>query len=303
MHLQRVILALLIIHTVNAIIEWEIEYDKGGHPTGLKCRGPQEDGSWYKHVNRTDMILGTFKKNTEVQVKDRNFTIMAYLKGSNIETKLGLPKHTFGTFGCRFGSEHHLFFLPKEITANSESKPNSLTLQCKDTHHPYNISWYINSTLVAVVNVFNSSVYVVHDKNTSFTELKNISFHNNQATTKNDRPVCLTCIVSANDGFGDQTVCSPNTRDLSGNRQTRSENFLRTSRLEGENPMNAGNVMNQNAGLGFVAGVVAFVCAVAGIVLLIHVTGKKRRPHFGYDEQIYRPFSTSSGGTTERTTP
>lgn len=305
MRLGHVVFVLLIIHTVAATIEWEIEYDPNEKPKTLRCRGPKTNGSWHKRWNRTDTMLGIFDANARATTKDSSFTITASVIGtSNIQTTLNLPPNTFGTFGCRFGSKQYLFHLPKNITAYSHSKPNSVTLQCKDTTYPYNISWYLNSTFVALVNVYNQSSYIIDDKNTSFTQLKNISFQANQATTNNTRPLCLTCIVSSNDTFGEHTTCTPNTKDLTSSRQVRSDNFLRTSRLTADGPINGDTTvrhfMGQATGLGFVIGSIAFVCAVAGLVLLIHVTGKRQRPILGYDQQIYRPFSTSSGGTIER---
>lgn len=282
MQLEYVILTLFaIIRVADTTIEWDIEYGPDMRPTALTCRGPKTAGLWYKRWNRTDTVLGTFDENAQVTTRDHHFVITAFVKGgSNIQTRMGLPLGTFGAYACGFGSEHHTFYLPKNITTHSDSRPNTITLQCKDTRPPYNISWYVNSTLAAVVTVHNRSSYTVDDRNTSFTILKNISFYGSQATTNNTRPVCVTCIVHSNGTFGDHTVCSPYTKDLASNRQTRSENFVRASRLESDRPpdtsIDVSNVVSQATGLGFVIGSVASVCAIVGLILLIHVGGRRR---------------------------
>lgn len=305
MRFYYVLSSLVFIHVVNATIEWEIEKGPQGKPWALKCRGPRENGYWFKRWNGTDTTLATFDKNAQVEIKDSRFTVTAYIKRSDLESRLGLPPGTFGTFGCKFGSDYHLFFLPKEIKYNSDSKPASVTLQCQDTP-PYNISWYLNSTYVALAIVYNHTSYVLQDKNTSFTQLQNITFLGSQATTRNTRPVCVTCIVHSNHSYGIHTTCSPGTKDLAGNHQTRSENFMRASRLGADettpDDRNIGNLVNNVTGMGFVIGSIAFVCAVTGLVLLTHVMGKRQRAVPGYEHRIYRPLSNSSGSIIERST-
>lgn len=301
----HVILTTLIVHTVDATIEWEIERGPQGQPWTLKCRGPKENGYWFKRWNRTDTTLATFDTNAHVVKKDPSFEVTAFLKStSGIETRLSLPTGMYGTFGCKFGHDHHLFHVPKHITTYSESKPHTVTLKCQDDRYPFNVSWYLNSTFVALSKIYNQSSYTVDDKNTSFTQLKNITIRGDQATTNNTRPVCLTCIVHSNDSFGQYTVCTPGTKDLATSQQTRSDNF-RISRLESERSANgntnAENLVSNTIGLGFVIGSVAVVCAVTGFVLLTHILGRKR-PTFGYEQQIYKALSTSSGGTTEIST-
>lgn len=305
MRFYYVISSLVIIHVVNAMIEWEIEKGPQGKPWALKCRGLKENGSWFKRWNNTDTTLATFDKNGQVTQIDMGFTITAYIKKSNLESRLSLPTGIFGTFGCKFGKEYHLFFLAKEIKTNSDSKPKSVTLQCQDIH-PYNISWYLNSTFVALTIAHNHTSYVVVDRNTSFTQLKNVTFRNDQATTNNTRPVCLTCIVHSNDSYGSHTTCTPGTKDLASGHQTSSENFLRASLLQADQITNGntnlGNLVSNATGLGFVIGSIAFVCAVAGLVLLTHVMGRRPRQIPGYEQRLYGPLSNSSGSIIERTT-
>lgn len=301
-----VITGLLIIHVVSATIEWEIEYGLDHKPLALRCRGPQISGSWFKRWNKTDTTLSTFDAQAQVTVVDPRFTTTAYLKKAELQTQLSLPLGTFGTFGCKFGKEYHLFFLPKNITVYADSKKDHVTLKCQDSTYPQNISWYINSTLVAVAKYYNQSSYVIDDKNTSFTHLRNATFQDHQITTNNTRPLCVTCILHSNETYGLGSVCTPGTTDLSSGHKTRSDNFYRASRLEAVKPAdsdtNVGNLVGNATGLGFVIGSVAFVCAVAGLVLLIHIMGRRQRPPLGYEQQVYRPLSSSSGGIVERNT-
>lgn len=127
-----VIVGSIIVYVVNATIEWEIEYGFDQKPMALKCRGPKTGGSWFRRWNRTDTTISKFDEKAQVTTLDPSFTTIAYVRKSEIQTQLGLPTGTFGTFGCKFGKDYHLFFLPKDITTYFDLKRNSVTLKCLD---------------------------------------------------------------------------------------------------------------------------------------------------------------------------
>lgn len=301
-------------HRIDALLSCRILYAaRNGYnasvPVILYCVGKGSHGNWSKIDNGTDRLIARFNMTTVDRRDHRyNITTLARKKNGTLETILTFTRGDNGTFKCAIGNATRILRVPMLIKAGGTWNGLNVSLQCtplnknlSDPDHigryPYNITWFLNSTIVGRVEIYNDTSYnVTYNTNSSFVQLKNVTLHNNWGHTNTTRPVCLTCLVNESGRFGIVTLCSPNTTDLSANHLTIPDVLGKGTFLAANNARRVKNDVDANVSKGtspIFIGSVFVACVTVCILFLIRFV-KKRRSTIGSAQNIYRSFNTLS---------
>lgn len=310
-HTSYIILISFCLYRVDTFLTCRILYE--GHngynasvPTALYCIGPKNTGNWTKIDNGTEHLIARFNATT-VDTNDYryNVTILTTKGNGALETLLSLTRGDNGTFTCTIGNETEMLRVPMLVKAGGTWHGLNISLQCapinknaSDPEHigryPYNITWFLNSTLVGRVEIYNDTSYnVTYNTNSSFVQSKNVTFHDNWGHTNNTRPVCLTCVVTESGPFGLVTLCSPNTTDLSVNHSTVSD-ILGKDAYSASKTFDYTNDITTNVSEGsstLSAGFVIIVYALVAVIFLVHFRNKGRSNIYS-TRRIYGSYDT-----------
>lgn len=311
-HGIRIAVLLFVVHRAAAFLNCQILYQahsgyNASVPQFLYCFGSGQHGNWSKIENGTHHLIANFNA-TDVEMEDQDggygVTVTPGGKKGWIRTFLNATRGTHGTFVCTMDNQTSVLRVPMLLRTGGMYYGNySVGLQCMPKHEnasrpehlghdPYNITWFLNSTIVGWSKIENDTwANVTYNTNTSFVELKNVTIHGNFLTATGARPLCLTCLLGQNGGFGLSTLCSPNTKDLSVNHSTIEDVLPKkahSARLETEDADESGGSDGSNGG-DVLLGATLFACAVAGLLWLIRLR-KKGRSDIGPLYRGYRPF-------------
>lgn len=310
--------------TVSADIYCGPTFDKNTDrwPLFLACLGDGNHGNWtslYKNGSR--YLIANFNKTHE-EVFNNSYVVTLFTDKSNrtgatlqMRDRWGnRPFDLPGTYVCSMENETCSIEVLTNLWTNGVSTQHHLELQCSPPptrgrrplrnnvrYPPYNITWYINGTVVGwsvcngtcTATYNNSSPYVVHH---------NVSIYGDRANVTNEDPLCLSCVLTADGSAGITSICTLGTDDPSLWGIPGVGKFGRKQPVIGENPdggpPNGGN--HPGGGPAVFVCSVTIVCAVAGfLVFLTRVRKKRDGPH----RIVYRPIVGRPVGTRERDTP
>lgn len=333
---SSILLSFIAVRFVAATINWQFLYGNDHHtdprnglPTGIRCVGPGDNGSWYRVWNRTMYLVAEFNQ-THHRLLDSNDSLSVTsfppgTKGSvsssgsagNLGTRIQFPEGTHGSFHCQIGSAGQTMHVKMTIYTSSGTGRNSIQLQCSPEHknETHLILWFVNATFVAVSTIYNQSSYAVDYKNTSFTNEGNFTIEppGNRGSVKGPNPMCLICIVTLNGSYGDRTVCNPGVRNIFSSEQQTFDSVIttylrRTSEGDFQNGIGdedprkprPGRVEDSEAGPGveIILGAVLVVCAVVGFVLFLRLGGERKRTSRPPDPRMYRSFLNPTARST-----
>lgn len=300
-------LMLFAVHRADTSITCQVLYE--GHsgysaskPTALYCIGKGDSGNWTKIENGTEHPIARFNRSS-IDLQDSGYGITVFTrKGNNsLETLLNLTHGDNGRFTCTIGNDTEVLYVPMLIKAGGSWHGHNVSLQCMPINknvsdpdhienHPYNITWFLNSTIVGWSHIQNDSYFnVTYNTNSSFVRLKNVTIRSNWIHTNTTGPVCVTCLLGENGQFGSTTLCSPNTKDMSASRLTITDALgehsyvaLKWDKNDNEHP-----ITFPVDGSITIIGSVLVVCAVSGIFFFIHFK-RKRRLNTQPPRRIYR---------------
>lgn len=308
-------LLFLVTYRIHASLTCQILYGalrgyNASAPTALYCAGKGNDGNWTKLENGTEHLIARFNKTTvDLQRNGYNVTVLEKNNGVLL-VFLNLTYGDNGIFACTIGNEKGTLHVPMLLNSGGIAQGLNVSLQCMplnkninisdpahESPHPYNLTWFLNSTMVGRVQIYNDTSYnVTYYTSTSFVQHKNVTFHSNWGHTNTTIPACLTCVLGENSSFGFATICSPNTTDLTINRSNMAEVIshnkiiqLKVTKDEGKSDV-AGA---PTGGATILIGSVLIVCAIAGTLFLLHVK-KKGRSDIRPPRITYRSFNDLS---------
>lgn len=311
-NISRLMLMLFAVHRADLYLTCQILYK--GHsgysasvPTALYCIGSGDNGNWTKIENGTEIPIARFNR-TDVDLQHKGYGVTVFTTRGNgtLETFLNLTRGDNGTFACTIGNETEVLYVPMLIRAGGMYHGHNVSLQCmsinkniSDPDHvgvnPYNITWFLNSTIVGWSQIYNDTYSnITYNVNSSFVQMKNITLHDNWGHTNTTRPACLTCLLSENGGFGSSTLCSPNTRDYSTNHLT-IEDVLGIGTYSAlkdvENDVNDNNInIPGNTSIIFICSFM-LICMITSVLTLVHFRKEQsnnrsaRRPYISFDFQ------------------
>lgn len=288
---------LYAVHRVDTSMSCQVLYE--GHsgysaskPTALYCIGTGNDGNWTKIENGTERAIARFNRtNVDLQDGEYNVTVLSRKGNNTLETLLNLTQGGNGKYTCTIGNETEILYVPMLIKAGGSWDGHNVRLQCMPInknvsapehvdHHPYNITWFLNSTIVGWAHVQNDSYSnVTYNTNSSFVQAKNVTVRNNWIETNTTTPVCVTCLLGENGQFGSTTLCSPNTKDTSTSRSTVEDIFNKnsySSLISDKNNAAEYTIdFSENSPTLFF-GFILVVCVILGTFFLVYLKEKGR---------------------------
>lgn len=305
-------------------------------PNYLYCVANGTHGNWTKlQSNSTRHLIARFNK-THVDLKDSGYSVWVFVAPGNttgtfLRKNYGGEEDPFtepGTFFCSIDNETCRIDVFMALRAYGYSSSNHLELQCKppgrrDPKHAallatngrrqnlpsayplYNITWFLNSTLVGrSVNCNGTWCNVTYNHNTSFVEHHNVTIYGDKANTTYNGSLCLSCILACDGSAGINVVCSPNTKDLTlvnvsgvGKFGGNLAEAVKGEKID-NGPATGGHL---GSGVVFVGGFV-IVSVFAGLLVTI---SKIRKKMYGSGVEpkrlIYRPVNTDPGRPPDET--
>lgn len=296
-------------------------------PDYLYCVANGTHGNWTKlQENSTQHLIANFNK-THVDLQDSKYSVWVFVAPGNatgtfLRRNYGGEDDPFtdpGTYFCTIDNETCRIDVYMALRAYGYSGTSNLELECKPpsqydpsharllaqngsrrnltyTYSPYNITWFLNSTMVGrSINCNGTWCNVTYNDNSTFVQHHNVTIHGDKANTTYNGSLCLSCILSCDGSTGINVVCSPGTKDLSlvnvsgvGKFGGNLAEAVRGQNLDGDPP--GGNF--PGPGMVFV-GAVALVSAFAGILISISQIRKKMYGSAVEPKRlIYRPVDT-----------
>lgn len=294
-------------------------------PDYLFCVGDGNQGNWTRLQNGTRQLIGRFNR-TNVMVTQQGYAMWVGTDQDNRtesyirQVEDGGANLTIdpGTYFCSIGNETCEIDIYLQLRAYGYSSQNHLELQCRPpslpeqrppdgprkgvryTYPPFNITWYVNDTLVGhSTNCNGSWCNVTYNYNASFVEHHNVTIRGDTANTTNDGPLCLSCILNTTDGSGINSVCSPATRDPRYYNMSRVGKFggnlpeaVRGERPDGDPP----NRGPHPGGTVILVCSVAIASAFAGLLfVLTRLRRRLGRPRAESGRVVYRPVGGAHG--------
>lgn len=293
-------------------------------PVFLACLGDGGHGNWTKlRRNGTHRLLANFNETNE-QVFDPTFAVTLIKDARNhtgatlqIPAKWGnRPFNLPGAYFCSMGNETCQINVLTALDTSGYSTQYNLELTCRPSplagqrfpidprlkanwrpkYPSYNITWYINGTVVGWSFCNGTFCTVTYNQSSPYVQHHNVSIYGDKANVSNHDPLCLSCSLVSGEEQGITSICTLGTDDPRLWGIAGVGKFGRTLPVVGEDPdgesPTAGDPV---AGSGPLIGGVLFVCVVAGLLWLVRLR-RKRRSGGGHARTKYRP----SVGTTER---
>lgn len=329
------LIVFLVAHrTVSTEIECGSRYMKrdDSWPDYLFCVGDGDHGNWTRlEGNGSQHLIASFNK-TYKEVKDSGYSVWVYIAKENRtgtflrrngrEEDAPFARH--GTYFCSIGNETCQIDVLMPLQVYAYSSQGHLELECQPPitlmvtenypndkkvykYPPYNITWYVNSTLVGRSTDCNGTwCGVSYERNSTYVRHHNVTIHGDTANTTNDKPLCLSCLLNTTDGSGINVVCSPRTKDPSLLNTSGVGLFggnlgaVRDERPD-EDPPNGGGL--PGGALVFIVSIM-IVGAIAGVLFLAtRVRERTGRTSDGFERIVYRPLVGRSVGTRGRDEP
>lgn len=308
-------------------------------PEYLYCVANGTHGNWTRlQTNGSQHLIAMFNR-TNVDLRDPRYSVWVFVAPGNatgtfLRKNYGGEEDPFteaGTYFCSIDNETCRIDVYLALRAYGYSGTSNLELQCKPpsqrdpTHadllgngtarkqlsyaYPlYNITWFVNSTMVGrSIDCNGTWCNVSYNYNSSFVQHHNVTIYGDKANTTYNGSLCLSCILGADGSTGINVVCSPGTKDLSllnvsgvGKFGGNLPEAIRGEKIDGESP-NDGPYLGP--GLVFV-GAVVLVSAFAGILVAVSQIRKKMYGSAVEPKRlIYRPVDTglaNRAGETDR---
>lgn len=285
----------------------------------MSCSGYSTSGSWSKITNGSQSEIAYINGTNVTMTPFGSFcgySVYSNMSpnGQGIKIVLTVNNTDHGLYKCCIGTDSHLLSVPLSITTSSMTGNTHIQMVCQPTDRntdPYTVMFFLNSTLVMKVKIQNGTEQVTMMNNTVFSTNGKFGHHPtgvaSYAGNIDDGPTCLTCIVSANNSYGDATKCTKGARDVygtsQGNGPVNDMTLALSSDSKYEDDVNTKKPEDSPTGSHLVVVAVILVVAVLASVFIIHNRGKRRPMTYDqYVNKVYKPCNRRESHATEVTT-